>query len=148
VDFEKIASTLVENWINSQESTGMLRQEAQQALWTAITTALRAAATVPKGMVRVGTEDHRLDLTGWSCEDPERAVPLPVFADGEMWIQHEEFYTIGEDGHIHEFFSFEHGISWTSSGWVVRWGDGEIELSKCYSSQSAAQAARERGAVQ
>jgi hypothetical protein len=58
MEFEKTASTLVENWINSQESTGMFHQEAQQALWTAIATALRAAATVPKGMVRVGTEDN------------------------------------------------------------------------------------------
>lgn len=90
-----------------------------------------------KGVVR------RVDTSGWDPSDPSRHVPLPVYADGEIWMMGEEAYTI-EDGEIHEFFPSEHNPAWTSAGWVIRWGDGEIELNKCYSTREAAEAAKSK----
>lgn len=44
MNVEEKASTLVENWLNSQESTAMVHRDAQQVLCAAIADALRAAA--------------------------------------------------------------------------------------------------------
>jgi hypothetical protein len=98
MDFEKTASTLVENWVNSQESTGMLHQEAQQALWTAFATALRAAATVPQHPVvvpKAGTVSIPGDIAAmidgmvefnpskWRDGDADTWIHPPVKSAGE-----------------------------------------------------------------
>lgn len=85
---------------------------------------------------------RKVDTTGWNPADTDESVPLPVYADGELWMMGEEAYTISDDGEVVEFYTYDHPPRWTESGWVVPWGDGEIELNKCYSNHKAAEAAR------
>lgn len=64
MDFEKMAEEVVSRW-ESTDDLGPCRPR----LIEEVTTALRAAATVPEGMVRVGTGDMRY------------VVPLLITAD-------------------------------------------------------------------
>lgn len=65
MEFEKTASTLVENWLNSQESTAMVSRDAEQVLCAAITAAIRAdrAARDPCNMtgVKVNVTPEQID---------------------------------------------------------------------------------------
>lgn len=104
----------------------------------------RLQGAVPAGHVRDEKGvDRRLDMTGWSVTNPHAPVDIPTFADGSMWMMNEEAYAI-VDGEVHEFYCYDHTPSYTSSGWVLRWGDGEIVLSECYSTRAAAEAARSK----
>lgn len=85
---------------------------------------------------------RKVDTTGWDPADTSKPVPLPVYADGELWMMGEEAFTI-VDNEVRIIYTYDHCPSWTSSGWVIRWGDGEIELNKCYANSEAAEAAKE-----
>lgn len=109
---------------------------------------IAAALHIEPGFIRDSEGvDHRIDMHGFDPGNPERAVPLPCFADGTYWMLNEDYYTIDEEsGKVVEFFSYDDFPKWTASGWCIEWGDGEIELAKCYSTREAAQhSASERG---
>jgi hypothetical protein len=85
---------------------------------------------------------RKVDTTRWDPANIDKAVPLPVYADGELWMMGEDAYVIfGSE--VSEFFPTREYPEWTSIGWVLRWGDGEIELNKCYSTRESALAAKE-----
>lgn len=64
-------------------------------------------------------------------------VPLPLFADGTLYCLNEIIFAHGEDDQVFSFYT-EREPEWTSDGWVVRCGDGEIELGKCYPNNESA----------
>lgn len=105
-----------------------------------ISAALRSMLPPKGSILDDGGVVRLIDTRYFDPKDPARHVGLPVFADGEVWMMNEEFYTI-DDGEVCEFYDSGHKPEWTSSGWVVRWGEGEIELSKCWSTRAAAEAA-------
>lgn len=129
--------------------TGFHRMDLRQA----ITDALTEAASVPKGCVR--TDDgvvRRFDTTHYDPANVEREVGLPLLADGSIWFQHEELWawSYGGDEECNtdyktlELFypQLRRGVEWTAIGWVVRWGEGEISLAKCFPTKEAALAAQ------
>lgn len=130
------AEQLYQEWLNY--GTNSYTQQVDS-----IARALAAARIAPPGHV---IDDQgcvrKVDTTGWNPADTDESVPLPVYADGELWMMGEEAYTISGDGEVVEFYTYDHPPRWTASGWVVPWGDGEIELNKCYSNRESAEAAR------
>lgn len=103
---------------------------------------ISSALTVPEGHVRLPSgEDVRLEPFGDDIGG--NPIPLPRFADGTLWLINEWVWAI-VDGDIHKFLPMREP-SWTSSGWVLEWDDGEIELSKCYPNEAAAESARAGG---
>lgn len=76
MDFEKMANTIVIHW---RETRPRDSAEADAQLCTAIATALRAAATVPPKMVRVGVED--LKALGDLVTTEDGAVVASAFTE-------------------------------------------------------------------
>jgi hypothetical protein len=104
----------------------------------AIEMALRAAATVPSGMVRVGTED--MTLLGTLPVTKDRCVAIPM----DAVVYHPDFDDAGDVEVNHNSGSRAFGQ------FTKQMPDGSVEwtehdVSDCYSTPAAAQAARERG---
>lgn len=122
MDFEK----MVEKILAPYKFVDDLQPITGQSLRSDILTALRAAATVPEGMVRVGTEDVRLLGT------------LPVTADGcvvgftaTLWINNASQISSGIADMPGWSDSAEPECFWP--------------FHDCYSTREAAEAARPKG---
>lgn len=99
-----------------------------------ITTALTEARSVPKGHHVVRIEPLGNDMSG-------KPVPLPLLADGTLWCLNEILYTHDTNGYVCDWLP-QRAPVWTSSGWAVEWGEGEVPLSECYPNRESAESAR------
>lgn len=129
MDFEKMAREIVERVGNGDMcSTSLADFVTRDVFQSAIADALRAAATVPEGYVRVGMEDRRLLGT------------LPMTADGcvagdeaTVWIDLPEK-------------TWYRGKAYTSTMvWQTDGPSACVNVWDCYSTREAAEAAREKG---
>jgi hypothetical protein len=109
----------------------------------------RASALPPEGSIL--TADGVVRRYDFGNDREGKPIPLPILGDGSLWAMNEELWTIDVDNDDHkgtgEVVSIYHDekLSWTQSGWVVGWGEGEIQLSKCYSTKESAELARAGG---
>lgn len=67
--------------------------------------------------------------------------PLPILADGALWVLPSYVWIIGDDGAPQELCVEDHGLSWIDGGWCFQYGDGDVMVSDCYSTAEAARAA-------
>lgn len=145
----EIAKAIVEKYATAPH------HQNSQGLIDGIARALHDAAKVKPGCVR--TEDgveRRFDTRRFDPNNTEREVGLPILADGSIWWQNEELWvwTYGGDEEcgteyktLEMFYpDLSHYPEWTAIGWVVRWGEGEIALGKCFATEEAAQRAKEQ----
>lgn len=121
MDFEKMAREIVERVGNGDMcSTSLADFVTRDVFQSAIADALRAAATVPDGYVRVGTEDMR--LLGELTKTKDGAVCGNMFSP--IWCIHRG------NGNVYNSTIYHAG---------VKGG---------YSTREAAEAAREKGGEQ
>lgn len=133
MNHEETARKIVEAWYLMLPAGALDPATVREAV-AAITTALAEARSVPKGHHVVQIEPLGNDMSG-------KPVPLPLLADGTLWCLNEILYTHDTNGYVCDWLP-QRAPVWTSSGWAVEWGEGEVPLSECYPNRESAESAR------